>query len=92
MAQLVEHCSANAEATGSNHVEAPKTFFNCLNCDSTAMVKFSFDPFCWFVSDHTNRSSTLMFNVHARFAGFRIREIRAKLGHLKNLKFRDISD
>ena len=37
--KLVEHCSANAEATGSNPVEAPKTFFsgyfrNCLNCDS----------------------------------------------------------
>ena len=35
-AQLVDHCSANAEATGSNPVEAPKTFFsgfirNCLN-------------------------------------------------------------
>ena len=27
IAQLVEHCSANKEATGSNSVEAPKTFF-----------------------------------------------------------------
>ena len=25
--QLVEHCSANAEATGSNPVEAPKKLF-----------------------------------------------------------------
>ena len=40
IAQLGEHCSANAEATGSNPVEAPKKFFhffglfrNCLNCD-----------------------------------------------------------
>ena len=42
IAQLVEHCSANAEATGSNPVEAPTTFFfffsfrilrNCSNCD-----------------------------------------------------------
>ena len=38
VAQLGEHCSANAEATGSNPVEAPKIFFsgyfrNCLNCD-----------------------------------------------------------
>ena len=37
--QLGEHCSANAEATGSNPVEAQKNFFsgyfrNCLNCDS----------------------------------------------------------
>ena len=39
IAQLGEHCSANAETTGSNPVEAPKNFFsgyfrNCLNCDS----------------------------------------------------------
>ena len=39
IAQLGEHCSANAEATGSNPVEAPKKLFfglfrNCLNCDS----------------------------------------------------------
>ena len=40
-AQLVELCSANAEATGSNPVEAPNIVFfffgllrNCLNCDS----------------------------------------------------------
>ena len=26
IAQLVEHCSANTEAMGSNPVEAPKTF------------------------------------------------------------------
>ena len=38
---LVERCSANAEATGSNPVEAPKSrlfffwlFRNCLHCDS----------------------------------------------------------
>ena len=39
IAQLVELCSANAEATASNLVEAPKNLFlgyfrNCLNCDS----------------------------------------------------------
>ena len=39
IAQLGEHCNANAEATGSNPVEAPKNVFsgyfrNCLNCDS----------------------------------------------------------
>ena len=37
IAQLVEHCSANAEAMGLNPVEAPKTFFGlncgCLNCN-----------------------------------------------------------
>ena len=30
IAQLGEHCSANAEATGSNAVEAPKTFFRAI--------------------------------------------------------------
>ena len=39
IAQLGEHCSANAEAKGSNPVEAPTNSFsgyfrNCLNCDS----------------------------------------------------------
>ena len=32
IAQLVEHCSTNAEAMSSNPIEAPKTFFG-LNCD-----------------------------------------------------------
>ena len=46
---MVEHCSANAEATGSNPVKSPEKLFfffgllcNCLNCDSTAMVTYSF--------------------------------------------------
>ena len=40
IAQLGEHCSANAEAAGSNPVEVPKNLFfsgyfrNCLNGDS----------------------------------------------------------
>ena len=49
IAQLVEHCSANAEAMGSNPVEAPKTFFgfNCdcfnrkLNCDDHTFISCS---------------------------------------------------
>ena len=45
-AQLAEHCSANAEATGSNPVEAPKTFFGLLpSRDSTAMVTYSFQMY-----------------------------------------------
>ena len=28
IAQLVEHCSTNAEATGLNPIEAPKNFFS----------------------------------------------------------------
>ena len=47
IAQLVEHCSANAEAKGSNPVEDPKIFLfglirSCLNCDTTAMITHSF--------------------------------------------------
>ena len=46
IAQLVEHCSTNAEAMGSNPVEVPKFFFtlicNCLNynyhCDDHMYV------------------------------------------------------
>ena len=38
IAQMVEHCSANAEAMGSNPVEVPKNFFgficNSLNCNN----------------------------------------------------------
>ena len=49
IAQLVEHCGANAEAMGSNPVEALKTFFRpkicgCLNCD-------------WNCDDHISISS-----------------------------------
>ena len=47
IAQLGEHCSANAEATGSNPVEAPKNFFSgyflqLLKLRFTAMVTYSF--------------------------------------------------
>ena len=50
IAQLGEHCSANAEATGSNPVEAPKNFFsgyfrNCLNCDSLRWSHIHFNIF-----------------------------------------------
>ena len=43
IAQLVEHCSTNAEAMGSNHIEAPKNFFfqaisQLLKLRFTAMV------------------------------------------------------
>ena len=38
IAQLVEHCSVNAEVMGSNPVEAPKTFFGL----TIAMITSSF--------------------------------------------------
>ena len=53
IAQLGEHCSANAEATGSNPVEAPKIFFsgyfrNCLNCDSLRWSHTHFIRYCLY--------------------------------------------
>ena len=46
VAQLVEYCSANAEATGSNPVEAPKIFVRATSqlrkLWFTAMVTYSF--------------------------------------------------
>ena len=50
IAQLVEHCSANAETMDSNPVEAPKTFFgfnyDCLNrkrnCDDHTFISKMF--------------------------------------------------
>ena len=62
IAQLGEHCSANAEATGSNPVEAPKNFFsgyfrNCLNCDS---LRWS----------HTHRSESQFKQLHSVFHSF----------------------
>ena len=45
----LEHCSANAEATGSNPVEAPKSFFlafsQLLKLRFTVMVRYSFQHF-----------------------------------------------
>ena len=54
IAQLVEHCSANAEAMGLNPVEALKNFWgakicSCFNVITTAMIissfKFEFSQF-----------------------------------------------
>ena len=64
MAQLVEHRSANAEATGSNPVEAGRNLFfgllrNCLklrfNCDGHIFISSVFPQFTSF---HTGRSIT----------------------------------
>ena len=52
IAQLGEHCSANAEATGSSPVEAPKKLFfglfsQLLKLRFTAMVTYSFHSKCY---------------------------------------------
>ena len=62
IAQLGEHCSANAEATGSNPVEASKNFFsgyfrNCLNCDPL-LLDFDEDFDC--LSPQESRETPLM--------------------------------
>ena len=72
IAQLGEHCSANAEATGSNPVEASKNFFsgyfrNCLNCDSLRWSHSHFIciPAVHIISFSENNSVTLK-RMHAR--------------------------
>ena len=64
IAQLGEHCSANAEAAGSNPVEALKIFFsgyfrNCLNCDS---LRWSHTPFICIVRSSHHFIQTLGFH------------------------------
>ena len=72
IAQLGEHCSANAEAAGSNPVEVPKNFFsgyfrNCLNCDSLrwSHAHFICIPAVHIISFSENNSVTLK-RMHAR--------------------------
>ena len=76
IAQLGEHCSANAEATGSNPIEAPKTFFsgyfrNCLNCDS---LRWSHTHFICSLAGNFDRLLLLLANVHLQFSCIGISE------------------
>ena len=71
IAQLGEHCSANAEATGSNPVEAPKNLFfglfsQLLKLRFTAMVTYSSFVFPQFTSFHSVFHSVhgLMNSIH----------------------------
>ena len=76
IAQLGEHCSANAEATGSNPVEAPKVFFsgyfrNCLNCDS---LRWSHTHFICIPAVHIitfrENENIFCFSLHPSPEGF----------------------
>ena len=58
IAQLVQHCSANAEATGSNPVEAPKIFFG-LFLNKLQLLKLRFTAMVIFISDVTELSKIL---------------------------------
>ena len=78
-AQLGEHCSANAEATGSNPVEAPKNFFsgyfrNCLNCDS---LRWSHTHFICIPAVH-------IISFKGRYIGENIRLIIDIMEHTKS--------
>ena len=58
IARLVEHCSANTEATGSNPVKAPKNYYFwliriCLNCDSLRWSHIHFICILPFTSFHS---------------------------------------
>ena len=68
VAQLVEHCSANVEATGSNPVEVPKSFsgqfailLNCnYHCDDHTFIQiltFIYVISIKFLSPRRRRSS-----------------------------------
>ena len=54
IAQLVEHCSANAEAMGANHVEEMNYFSaakicNCLNCHYNCNDRISISSIFYIV-------------------------------------------
>ena len=65
VAQLGEHCSANAEATGSNPIEAPKNFFQAilqlLRLRFTAMATYSFQyVYCLSgIAEHDNEGRVI---------------------------------
>ena len=64
VAQLVEHCSANAEAMGPNPVEDPKTFFG-LNCDCLNRKRNCDDyTFISFVCPQFTQYSHESYNSH----------------------------
>ena len=81
IAQMVEHCSANAEAMGSNPVEALKFFFFGLKfaitliAIITAMVKSLFHFYFWLVRSPADPAytSSIFFHgpLHSRFHYFR---------------------
>ena len=83
IAQQVEHCSANAEVTGSNPVEAPNNFFsgqlrNCLNSDSTAIVTYSFSkneikkPGIISIHFIQHQKKALLSNLSTEWSHFRV--------------------
>ena len=66
IAQLGEHCSANAEATGSNPVETPKNVFfglfsPMLKLRFTAMVTYSFHIYFCAQSSIVVRAEHIQF-------------------------------
>ena len=74
VAQLVEHCSVNAEAMGSNSVEAQKNFFQAisrlLKLRFTEMVTlFISFVFLQFTSCYSEYTSMFMQDVFSMFVG-----------------------
>ena len=71
IAQMVEHCGANAEATGSNPVEAPKNFFRAtsqllklrFNCEGHILISFEIIYVC-YLSEIP--SFTYLFEIRVR--------------------------
>ena len=68
IAQLLEHCSANAEAMGSNPVEAPKNVFRAIS----QLLKLRFTAMVTFISiyilgDGTMENELLSSHVSHNF-------------------------
>ena len=61
MDQLVEHCSANAQAMGSSPVEAPQTFLGLL-CDCLNRNHTCYDHF--FIGQFGRYHNTLCLSPH----------------------------
>ena len=67
--RLVEHCSANAEATGTKPVEAPKSFFSgffaiAVHCDGHTLISFRDSVECFVYSIFKIISTVLIFRKH----------------------------
>ena len=73
--QLVEHCIANAEATGSNPVRAPINVFRVTSqndCDSTAMVTYTyFKKGCFSDACFIDRSASCLLNLWLLISSYR---------------------
>ena len=96
IAQLVEHCSVNAEATGSNPFEAPKKTFlraisQLLKLRFTAMVTYSFHlysrsshHFILYVTFKNSKLICIRNNLNAKRNQYNTFSLLRKVGSIMN--------